>query len=33
MNLLKKKQKEYWNNNTVLPWIKYDKEINYKFKN
>ena len=31
MIILKNKQYYYWNEKTVLPWIKYDKEMNNKF--
>ena len=31
MILLKNKQYYYWNKKTVLPWVKFDKEMNNKF--
>ena len=33
MILLKNKQYYYWNEKSVLPWIKYNNELNYKFEN
>ena len=33
MILLKNKQYYYWNERSVLPWIKYNNEMNYKFAN
>ena len=33
MILLKNKQYYYWNEKSVSPWIKYNKEMNYKFEN
>jgi ubiquinone/menaquinone biosynthesis C-methylase UbiE len=32
MILLKNKQYYYWNEKSVSPWIKYNSEMNYKFK-
>ena len=31
MTILKNKQYYYWNEDTVLPWVKYDAEMNKKF--
>ena len=33
MILLKNKQYYYWNEKSVLPWIKYNNDMNYKFEN
>ena len=33
MILLKNKQYYYWNKKSVLPWIKYNNEMNHKFEN
>ena len=33
MIILKNKQYYYWNEKSVLPWIKYNNEMNYKFEN
>ena len=33
MIVLKNKQYYYWNEKSVAPWIKYNNEMNYKFKN
>ena len=33
MIILKNKQYYYWNEKSVLPWIKYNNDMNYKFEN